>query len=56
MDLSYARTAKMAQLPAAFAHCDKMHPHSSLKMKSPREFRRGNLAELSWNNPAPHCQ
>lgn len=39
MDLRDAR-AVLAQLPAAFEHFNEMHPHSSLKMRSPREFRR----------------
>jgi len=39
MDLTNAQTA-MAQLPAAFEHFNEVRPHSSLKMRSPREFRR----------------
>ena len=39
MDLTDAMTV-LAQLPAAFEHFNEVHPHSSLKMKSPREFRR----------------
>ena len=39
MDLADARTV-MAQLPAAFEHFNNVHPHSSLKMRSPREFRQ----------------
>ena len=39
MDLSDARTV-LAQLPAALEHFDEVHPHSSLKVKSLREFRR----------------
>jgi transposase InsO family protein len=39
MDLRDARTV-LAQLPAAFEHFNEVHPHSSLKMRSPREFRR----------------
>ena len=30
----------LAQLPGAFEHFNEIHPHSSLKMMSPREFRR----------------
>ena len=45
MDLSDAK-AVLAQLPAAFEHFNEAHPHSSLKMRSPREFRR-QLAERS---------
>ena len=39
MDLTDAPTV-LAQLPDAFEHFNEVHPHSSLKMKSPREFRR----------------
>ena len=39
MDLTDALTV-MRQLPAAFEHFNECHPHSSLRMKSPREFRR----------------
>ena len=39
MDLTDAPTV-LAQLPEAFEHFNEVHPHSSLKMKSPREFRR----------------
>ena len=38
MDLSDAATV-LAQLPAAFEHFNEVHPHSSLKMRLPREFR-----------------
>jgi transposase InsO family protein len=34
----------LAQLPAAFEHFNEVHPHSSLKMRSPREFRRQQAA------------
>jgi transposase InsO family protein len=37
MDLADATTV-MAQLPSAFEHFNDVHPHSSLKMRSPREF------------------
>ena len=43
MDLRDALTV-MAQLPAAFEHFNEVHPHSSLKMCSPREFRRHQAA------------
>ena len=46
MDLSDAPTV-LAQLPAAFEHFNELHPHSGLKMKSPREFRR---------HQALHCE
>lgn len=39
MDLADAQTV-LAQLPAAFEHFNDVHPHSSLKMRSPREFRQ----------------
>jgi transposase InsO family protein len=44
MDLSDAATV-LAQLPAAFEHFNEVHPHSSLKMRSPREFRRHQAAQ-----------
>lgn len=44
MDLSDAETV-LAQLPAAFEHCNEVHPHSSLKMLSPREFRQQHTAK-----------
>ena len=43
MDLRDARTV-LEQLPAAFEHFNEVHPHSSLKMRSPREFRRQQAA------------
>ena len=46
MDLSDALTV-LAQLPAAFEHFNEVHPHSSLKMRSPREFRRQQLQALT---------
>jgi len=39
MDRSNAETV-LAQLPDAFTHFNEVHPHSSLKWKSPRMFRR----------------
>lgn len=57
MDLSDARTV-LAQLPAAFEHFNEVHPHSSLKMKSPREFRRQRVEHLrraQLEQPAIHC-
>jgi transposase InsO family protein len=39
MDLRDAQTV-LAQLPAAFEHFNEIHPHSGLKMMSPRDFRR----------------
>ena len=57
MDLSDAHTV-LAQLPAAFEHFNEVHPHSSLKMKSPREFRRQRVEHLRrarLDQPALHC-
>jgi putative transposase len=57
MDLTDARTV-MAQLPAAFEHFNEVHPHSSLKMRSPREFRRHRAArarQVAFEQPALHC-
>lgn len=65
MDLSDAQTV-LAQLSAAFEHFNEVHPHSSLKMKSPREFSGKGLssyAALTLNNrryiayrPCPELQ
>ncbi|ACY34477.1 inactivated transposase [Comamonas thiooxydans] len=46
MDLRDVPTV-LAQLPGAFEHFNEIHPHSSLKMMSPREFRRRQ------SHPAP---
>jgi putative transposase len=57
MDLSDAHTV-LTQLPAAFEHFNEVHPHSSLKMKSPREFRRQRVEQLRHaqpEQPALHC-
>ena len=57
MDLSDARTV-LAQLPAAFEHFNEIHPHSSLKMRSPREFRRQRVEQLrraQLEQSALHC-
>ena len=45
MDLRNAAIV-LAQLPAAFEHFNEVHPHSSLKMRSPREFRRHQAAQV----------
>jgi transposase InsO family protein len=48
----------LAQLPAAFEHFNEIHPHSSLKMKSPREFRRqlaGQSRRAQLEQLAIHC-
>ena len=58
VDLSDAATV-LAQLPAAFEHFNEVHPHSSLKMRSPREFRRHQAAQArqpSAKDPALHCE
>jgi putative transposase len=58
MDLRDAKTV-LAQLPAAFEHFNDVHPHSSLKMKSPREFRRQRIEQLRRaqpKQPALHCE
>lgn len=55
MDLSDAPTV-LAQLPAAFEHFNEVHPHSSLKMKSPREFRRLQHAPEGLTHRALHCE
>ena len=55
MDLSDAA----AQLPAAFEHFNEVHPHSSLKMRSLREFRRHQAAkarQLPVKDVALHCE
>ena len=43
MDLRDARTV-LKQLPAALEIFNEMHPNSSLKMRSPREFKRQQAA------------
>jgi putative transposase len=55
MDLSDAPTV-LAQLPAAFEHFNEVHPHSSLKMRSPREFRRLQRAPEDMTHRALHCE
>ncbi len=57
MDLRDAATV-LAQLPAAFEHFNEVHPHSSLKMRSPREFRRHQAAQArrqSVEDLTLHC-
>jgi putative transposase len=57
MDLTDAPTV-MAQLPAAFEHFNQVHPHSSLKIQSPGEFRRLQTAQprqLRQDEPALTC-
>lgn len=50
MDRSTAATV-LAQLPNAFMHFNEVHPHSALKLKSPRMFRR-ELARQAQENDA----
>ena len=45
MDLRNADTV-LAQLTAATKHFNEVHPHLSLKMRSPREFRRHQAAQV----------
>lgn len=57
MDLRDAATV-LAQPPAAFEHFNELHPHSALKMRSPREFRRHHAAlarQESSKDQALHC-
>jgi putative transposase len=57
MDLANARTV-MAQMAAAFEHVNEVHPHSALKMKSPREFRPHRAAQqrLAHIEQSLHCE
>jgi putative transposase len=59
MDLSNAPTV-LAQLAAAFEHYNEIHPHSRLKMKSPREFRRQLIGhpprQAQSEQSALHCE
>jgi transposase InsO family protein len=58
MDLSDAPTV-IAQLPAAFEHFNEVHPHSALKMKSPREFRQHRTAgqrQADAEQPTLYCE
>jgi len=50
MDLSNASVA-MAHLAAAFEHYNEIHPHSALKLLSPRQFRR--ISTNPSNVPCP---
>ena len=55
MDLSDA-TRVLAQLPAAFEHFNEVHPHSGLKMRSPREFRQHRQCLSQSNGQALNCE
>jgi putative transposase len=50
MDRSTAAIV-LAQLPDAFTHFNEVHPHSALKLKSPRMYRR-ELARQALENDA----
>ncbi len=63
MDTKDAKTV-LAQLAAAFEHFNQVHPHSSLKMLSPREYRAQRRQTLDEhpqrrahheNQQALHC-
>jgi transposase InsO family protein len=54
MDLGDAATV-MEQLPAAFEHFNTVHPHSSLKMRSPREFRQHRQRVVQLGHSL-HCE
>jgi len=54
MNLQDARTV-LAQLPSAFEHFNEVHPHSSLKMKSPREYRQHQRRKTQPDGAALHC-
>jgi putative transposase len=54
MDLADAATV-MEQLPAAFEHFNTVHPHSSLKMRSPREFRQ-HQQRVAQFGKSLHCE
>jgi putative transposase len=57
IDIVDARTV-MAQMAAAFEHFNEVHPHSALKMKSPREYRQHRAAQqrLAQTDQALHCE
>jgi len=55
MDLSDAPTV-LTQLPAAFEHFNEVHPHSALRMRSPREFKRLHSERRCHEHQALHCE
>jgi len=57
VDLADARTV-MAQMAAAFENFNEVHPHSALKMKSPREFRQHRAAQqrFAQTEQTRHCE
>jgi transposase InsO family protein len=54
MDLRDPATV-LSQLPAAFEHFNSVHPHSSLKLMSPREFRHHRQRLAHSGGPASNC-
>lgn len=54
MDLSDPATV-LRQLPEAFEHFNSVHPHSSLKLMSPREFRHHRQRLVQSGGPASNC-
>ncbi len=54
MDLSDPATV-LRQLPEAFEHSNSVHPNSSLKLMSPREFRHHRQRLVQSGGPAPNC-
>jgi putative transposase len=54
MDLRDAPTV-LAQLPSAFEHFNEVHPHSGLRMRSPREFRRLHKQRQHHQDQPLHC-
>jgi putative transposase len=58
MDLVDAATV-LSQLSPAFEHFNEIHSHSSLRMKSPREFRRHRASQqeqLGRVDETLHCE
>lgn len=49
MDRSTAAIV-LAQLPDGFTHFNEVHPHSALKLKSPRMYRRGLVRQALEND------
>ena len=57
MDLTDAPT--VLAHPAAFEHFNEIHPHSNLKMRSPRQFKRQRAEQMrraQLEQPALHCE
>jgi putative transposase len=47
--------AVLSQLAEAFEHFNEIHPHSALRMQSPREFRRGLLGRWRHDQSDHHA-